>query len=196
MRPQDQKRLQKLQRFYEQHNRLPSYAEMLELFALKSKNAIYKLVDRLIESGYLQKERTSKSKSVISPTSSFLGVPLLGRVGASFPSAAEEELADVVTLDDYLIENRSSSFLLRVTGDSMTGAGIQPNDLVIIERNRTPKNGDIVIAEVDHEWTMKYYQKRGKQISLVPANKKYTIIKPKQQLNIAGVVRGVIRKYD
>ena len=190
MTPEDTTRLQILQRFYDQHKRLPSYAEMLELFALRSKNAIYKFVDRLVNAGFLHKEH-----SIVTPTESFLGIPLLGRVGASFPSPAEEELADMVTLDDYLIENRSSSFLLRVTGDSMIDAGIQPGDLVIVQRDRPPRNNDIVIAEVDHNWTMKYYQKRGKNITLVPANTKYKPIVPQEELNVAGVVRGVVRKY-
>ena len=74
----------------------------------------------------------------------------------------------------------------------MIEAGIQPNDMVILERGRTPKIGDIVVAEVDHEWTMKYYDKHGTVVTLKPANKNYPVIKPKEELKIAGVVTAVI----
>lgn len=122
-------------------------------------------------------------------------VAMLGTVGAGFPSPAEEELKDNISLDDLLIQNREASFLLKVTGDSMTGAGIMPNDMVIVDRGQTPKSGDIVIAEVDGEWTMKYLRKRGELVMLVPANPKYRPIRPKNELRIAGVVTAVVRKY-
>ena len=86
-----------------------------------------------------------------------------GTVEAGFPSPAEEELVDTLSLDELLIQNREASFLLKVTGDSMTGAGIMPGDMVIVDRGRTAKSGDIVIAEVDGQWTMKYLRKRGRQ---------------------------------
>ena len=120
---------------------------------------------------------------------------LIGAVEAGFPSPAEEELVDTLSLDEMLITNREASFLLKVAGDSMTGAGIMPEDLVIVERGRTPKSGDIVIAEVDGQWTMKYLRKRGERVILVPSNPKYQTITPKNELKIAGVVTAVVRKY-
>jgi repressor LexA len=104
-------------------------------------------------------------------------------------------LVDTLSLDDYLIKNRDASFLLRVSGESMIEAGIQPGDLVILERGRDPRNGDVVVAEVDHQWTIKYYVKRGSQIFLKPANKLFPVIAPREELKIAGVVTAVIRKY-
>ena len=85
--------------------------------------------------------------------------------------------------------------MLRVIGQSMIDAGISPNDLVIAESEREPKNGDIVIAEVDGAWTMKYFQRRNKEVILIPANKDYPHIYPKQELKIGGVVVSVIKKY-
>ena len=67
--------------------------------------------------------------------------------------------------------------------------------MVIVDKGRSPRNGDIVIAEVDGQWTMKYLKKRGNSVSLVPANPKYKTIKPKDELNISGVVTAVVRKY-
>lgn len=121
--------------------------------------------------------------------------PVIGTVEAGFPSPAEEELVDTLSLDELLIRNREASFLLKVTGDSMTGAGILPNDMVVVDRSETPKSGDIVIAEVDGQWTMKYLRKRGDSVMLIPANPKYKPIRPKNELKIAGVVTAVVRKY-
>lgn len=84
--------------------------------------------------------------------------------------------------------------MLKVTGDSMIEAGIMPGDYVLVDRAITAKNGDVVIAQVDGQWTMKYLNKKGKEITLIPANSKYTPIKPKNELKIAGVVKAVIRK--
>ena len=77
----------------------------------------------------------------------------------------------------------------------MSGAGILPGDMVIVDKGQPPKSGDIVIAEVDGQWTMKYLRKRGDGVTLLPANPKYKPVKPKSELKIAGVVTAVVRKY-
>ena len=101
----------------------------------------------------------------------------------------------MMSLDEYLIENKEATYLLEVKGDSMIDAGIHEGDLVIVERKGEPKDGDIVIADVDGGWTMKYFRKRGSTIYLEPANRKYKPIYPTESLNIAAIVKGVIRKY-
>jgi SOS regulatory protein LexA len=123
------------------------------------------------------------------------GIQVPGSVEAGFPSPAEEELVDTLSLDELLIQNREATFLLKVSGDSMSGAGILPDDMVIVDKGRTAKSGDIVIAQVDGEWTMKYLRKRGDTVTLVAANPAYQPIKPKNELKIAGVVTAVVRKY-
>ena len=128
-----------------------------------------------------------------SPKTPVAGV--LGSVEAGFPSPAEEELVDTLSLDDLLIQNREATFLLKVSGDSMINAGILPGDMVIIDKGLTPKSGDIVIAQVDGEWTMKFLHKRKDDVVLVPANPKYRPIRPKNELKISGVVTAVVRKY-
>ena len=120
---------------------------------------------------------------------------MAGSVKAGFPSPEEEALCDVMSMDEYLVAKPDSSFLLKVSGDSMNGEGIMEGDLVIIEKGRNPKVGDIVIAEVDGEWTIKYFRKEGKRVVLEAANSKYPIIRPKTELKIGGVVTAVIRKY-
>ena len=86
--------------------------------------------------------------------------------------------------------------MLKVKGDSMIDAGIVEGDMVLVERRSEAKSGEIVIAEVDGGWTMKYFKKTGSQVMLIAANKKYKPIIPKEDLVIAAVVIAVIRKYQ
>ena len=186
-------RVQKLREFLRRERRLPSYAEMLKLFRLRSKNTIRVLMAKLVARGYVKKNLQGK----FAPTGKLNGaVRLLGAVAAGFPSPAEEELHDTLNLDEFLIRRPEATFMLKVTGDSMIEAGIQPGDLVLVERGATPKGGDIVVAQVDDEWTLKYYSKDKEGIRLDPANKKYPTIRPKRSLELGGVVKAVIRKYE
>ena len=170
---------------------MPSYTEIMALVGFKSKNAVYKLVNKLVAEGVFAKDSSGR----LIPNKLFGEVPLLGLVEAGFPTAAEESLSDMMSLDEYLIENKEATYLLEVKGDSMIDAGIHEGDLVIVERKGEPKDGDIVIADVDGGWTMKYFRKRGSTIYLEPANRKYKPIYPTESLNIAAIVKGVIRKY-
>ncbi len=184
-------RIRKIARFYNQKGRMPSFSEIAEMTGFQSKNAVYKLVNKLEKMKVLERDDKGRliALSIAAP------VKLLGTVEAGFPSPAEEELADNLSLDDLLIHNPEATFLLKVSGDSMSEAGILPGDMVLVDKGEQAKNGDIVIAEVDGEWTMKYLKKRGENVVLMPANPKYQSIKPKKELKIAGVVTAVVRKY-
>lgn len=177
--------------FYESNRRLPGYQELMKLVGFKSKNAAYKLIGKLVEEGVVQKD----SKGRLSPGMSLRGVRLLGLVEAGFPSPAEEELLDVMDFDEYLTPNKESSYILKVKGDSMIDAGIQPGDLVIVERKNTYKPGQIVVASVDGEYTMKYLRRSGETYFLEAANARFKPIYPKEDLHIEAVVTGVVRKY-
>jgi SOS regulatory protein LexA len=181
----------KLISFYRIHKRMPSYSELAKLAGYKSKNAVSKLVDRLIKDGVVAKDGAGK----LVPHRLFGEVRMLGLVSAGFPSAGEEELRDTMSLDEYLIENVDATYMLAVKGDSMIDAGIHEGDLVIVERGKQPRDGDIVIAEIDREWTMKFYRKKGPRVYLEPANKKYPLMFPEESLHIAAVVKAVVRKY-
>ncbi len=178
-------------KFYQRQRRMPSYAEMLNLFNFKSKNAVAKVVNKLVDDEVVAKDEDGR----LIPLAKTLGIQLIGSVQAGMPTDATQEIGEALNLDEYLIEKKEKTYLLEVSGDSMIEAGINEGDLVIVEQGRTPKLGDIVIAEVDHEWTMKYYEKQGGKIILKPANKNYPLIKPVGELKIGGVVKGVIRKY-
>lgn len=177
--------------FYKREGRMPTYAELMAIYGFKSKNSVFKMVKKLVEENFIQKDDSGR----LLPGKLFREIRILGLVEAGFPSAAEEELTDTLSLDDYLVKNREATFMLRVKGESMKDAGIMNGDMVLVERNTTPKDGEIVIAEVDGEWTIKYLRSRNKKPYLEPANKKFHAIYPEQELKIAAVVKAVVRKY-
>ena len=177
--------------FYRSNKRMPSYAEIMKLVGFKSKNAVYKLINRLVDEGVVDKDSSGK----LTPNRMLGDVPLLGLVEAGFPTMIDEESTDTLCLEDYLVKDKDKTYLLEVKGDSMIDEGIKEGDLVVVERRGDPKDGDIVIAEVDGGWTMKYYKKKGNLVYLQPANKNYLPIYPEYDLKIAAIVKGVIRKY-
>ncbi|MFA6520159.1 MAG: transcriptional repressor LexA [Candidatus Paceibacterota bacterium] len=181
----------KIESFYGENKRMPTYSEMMKLFGFKSKNAVFKVVEKLIEAGLVAKDHLGR----LIPSETFGEVPMLGFVTAGFPATVEEELADTVNLDDLLIKNKPLTYMLEVDGDSMIDAHIEKGDMVLVERANMARDMQIVIAEVDGEFTMKYFRKEGDKCWLEPANKNYKPIYPEHSLNINAVVKAVIRKY-
>jgi repressor LexA len=180
-----------LSTFFAEHKRMPTYEEMKSLFGVASKNTVAYRVNKLIDAGFLVKDG---SKLALAQTGS---VMKLGTVQAGFPTVVDEEVvSEMVSLDDFLIERKSSTYMLEVAGESMIDAGILEGDLVLVERGRTPRRGDIVLALVDHEYTLKYLETENGRPVLVPANKKFKKIYPNPNtLRIEAVLKAVIRKY-
>jgi DNA polymerase V len=180
----------KLTNFYQSHRRMPTYTEMMKLFDFKSKNAVSRVVTKLIAAGIVTKDKLGK----LIPSGSFNEIPMVGFIKAGLP-APGEMLADSVNLEDYLVPNKSSTYLFEVDGKSMIEAHIDDGDMVIAERTNSAKDGDIVIAQVDGEFTMKYLRSKNNKLWLEPANKDFKPIYPEYELIIVAVVRGVVRKY-
>lgn len=170
---------------------MPSFAEFGRLVGLRSKHAVWKLVGKLEAVGIVARDATGR----LVPGSRMGMLKVLGTVEAGLPGPAEEIALDSLSLDAWLIRDREETFLLKVSGDSMIEAGILEGDLVIVDRNREPKSGDIVVAEVDGGWTLKVLQKQGARVLLIPANARYQPIVPVNELRVAGVVTAVIRSY-
>ena len=185
----------KLIDFYQTNRRLPGYKEMLNLFGFKSKNAVYKLINKFIDEGLISKD----SDGHLSPLEALSGgLKLLGSVQAGLPATAEEDWLETINLGQYFTASQKGNprYILTVSGDSMIDASICEGDMVIVEKKETAKIGDIVVACVDSDWTLKYLRQDKKgQKYLEPANDKYQDIYPENSLSIGGVVRGVIRKY-
>jgi SOS regulatory protein LexA len=174
-----------------EHEAMPRDSELMALTGLRSTRAVCMHVERLLDPqphGYPTAHQLLLRQRCAD-------LPVLGTVSAGFPSPAEEELTDTMSLDEFLITNKEATYLLKVTGESMIEAGILPGDWLLVERGAEPRDGDIVIAQVDREWTMKYFRRRGRQVFLEAANKDFKPIFPIEELKIAAVVRVVIRKY-
>ena len=182
---------EKITAFFLDNGRMPTYSEIAEIIGVRSKSVVHFWVAKLLDAGIVQKD----AKGFLTLTRNPRALKLAGEVCAGIPTSAEEELRGIVSFDEYLVRHPETSFLLSVTGDSMIDAGIREKDLVIVENNREPKNGDIILAEVDGNWTMKYFRKKGEMVILEAANSKYPTIIPRADLRIAGVITAVVRKY-
>ncbi|KKS21272.1 MAG: LexA repressor [Candidatus Roizmanbacteria bacterium GW2011_GWC2_41_7] len=141
-------------------------------------------IDKWIENSNIEDSKNNK-----------IEVPIIGKVSASLPILAEENVEGTLTVDSSLIKNPDKVFALRVKGTSMINAGIHEGDLVILDNKRTAKPGDIVAALVDNEWTLKYFNRANGKTYLTAANPAYAPIHPKENLAIGGVVVKVIKEY-
>lgn len=180
-----------LKSFYNREKRMPTYTEMMSLFGFKSKNAVARLVDKFIDAGIATKDHLGR----LLPNDSFNDIALLGSVTAGFPADVEEEMTDRVNLDEYLVTKKENTYMLEVDGNSMIDAHIADGDMVLVEKSDKAKDMEIVIADVDGQFTMKYFRKDGEKVWLEPANKDFKPIYPTQYLRINAVVKAVIRKY-
>lgn len=180
-----------LREFVQRENRLPGYNEMMSLFGYKSKNTIYRTLNQLTDEGFIYKDESGK----IAPADKLLGtVRYLGEVQAGIPVEADPE-AECMVLDRFLSPSPRNTYMLKVHGDSMIDAGICEGDYVLVETDVVPKEKDIVVANVDGEWTLKYYMTDEHGVVLMPANPKYEPIRARLSLRIAGVVRSGIRRF-
>src|SRR3989344_4607292 len=120
----------KLESFYSREKRMPTYSEMMKLFGFKSKNAVFRVVEKLVEAGMVAKDHLGR----LIPSSLFGEVPMLGLVTAGLPVTVEEELADTVNLDEMLVGKKELTYMLEVDGDSMIDAHIEKGDMELVER--------------------------------------------------------------
>ncbi|CAG0938775.1 repressor LexA [Gallionellaceae bacterium] len=183
--------LAKLQDYYADHSVLPPYSTIMTLLGFKSKSPVAALVARLKLQGFLE----STAEKRLKPGKRFFERPIFDSVRAGLPSAAGDMSYDTVTIDEYLISHPSSTVLVTVKGDSMIDAGIMPGDTVVVEKRGPARVGEMVIAIVDNEFTLKTLGKEKGKFVLIPANPAYPVIRPQGDLEIFGIVVGQFRKY-
>ena len=176
----------------------PSLADLALAFGVRSKNAIAKVVNALVREGHIEKDPKGRIKILEStddqgPAPAML--PLFGPISAGFAAAAEDQAEETMTLDDYLVSDKQATFLLRVKGDSMINAGIFEGDLVVVDKKKQPKVEDIVVGVLDGEFTLKRLKKNKGKFYLQAENPSYPELHPMEDLQVAGVVRGSIRRY-
>jgi repressor LexA len=186
----DEKYLAALRTYWKTHRAFPALAKLCDVLGLSSTSSVFALVGRLADAGYLERK-----DGRVAPTKKFFARPLLGPVRAGLPQPATQEEPELLTLDDYLIDEPNRTSLHRVRGDSMKDLGIFDGDLVAVEQNSPTKPGDVVVAYADNELTVKTLRldNEGK-FYLEAANPAYASIYPKASLEILGVVVSVVRR--
>lgn len=197
--PHQRTTLNYIREFQHKRGYSPSLSDLALAFGVRSKNAVAKVVTALVKAGFLEKDPKGRIK-ILDIQEEGGGhmpmiLPLFGPIRAGFAAPAEEQAEEQVTLESYLVRDKKSTFLLRVKGDSMINAGIQEGDLVIVERGAEPKVFDIVVGVLDGEYTLKRLRKDKGKYYLQAENDAYPDLIPREDLQTAGVVRGVVRKY-
>ena len=162
----------------------PSVREIAGHLGFKSTKAIKVHLDELAQKGVIKKmEGIARGISLRE-----VGMPIAGRITAGKPTLEFEGIDEYFSLDNW-----KNKFLLRVKGDSMVGAGIHEGDLVVIDRGKEPLKGNIVVALIEDETTVKRLDKKNGNWILKPENPDYSIID--KDFEVIGVVIGVIRSY-
>lgn len=185
--------LGRLRDYYADNRRIPSTQRIADLMGFASKTAAKKLLLRLEALGFV--ERTPDDDAWI-PASRFFERQLADvAVRAGAPDNIEGTQGELFLIDQYLVRQPSRTLMVPVKGDSMRDAGIHDGDLVVVERVKGATAGDIVIAIVDNEFTLKELILEKGRFALKPHNPAYPVIRPQGELEIFGVVTGLVRRY-
>jgi SOS-response transcriptional repressor LexA len=183
--------LASLQDYYARHRVLPSYSRIGTLVGLNSKASVAGMVLRFKAERFLESSPDRRLK----PGKRFFERPLAESVRAGLPSPAADSSPKGLSIDEYLVAHPSKTVLITVKGNSMIDAGIHPGDVVVVEKRSSANVGDIVIAILDNEFTLKRFGRERGRVVLRPENKAYPVIRPKGELEIFGVVVGLFRTY-
>ena len=184
--------LEKLQDYYAEHKVIPSYSVLAGLWGVSAKSWVAECVKRFEEGGYLDWTPDRQLK----PGRLFFQRRVADApVQAGLPNPAIAEGYDFVSsIDEMLVRVPSKTQLLKVKGDSMVDAGIHEGDHLVVERQAHANVGEIVVAIVDDEFTVKYLGRERNEFVLKPANKAYPVIRPRGRLEIFGVMAGLVRR--
>ncbi len=183
----------------------PTQREILEHFGFKSFGSIQRYIKYLVDAGYLESDWNARRglKLVDSPsgssphTSSSEEVPLLGLIAAGNPIEALENPNDFISVPKDMMRSGQRYFALTISGDSMINAGILNGDTVLCRHVTQASQGQIVVAVIDGEATLKYYFRHADHIELRPANDRLSsIIVTQGDFKIAGILSGLIRSYE
>ncbi len=183
--------LGRLQDYFARQRSLPSFSHMARLLGLRSVSSAHAVAGRLKLAGFLRATPDRR----LAPGPRFFERPLADSVRAGLPAAANDGGGETLTIDEFLVDAPSRTVLLSVKGDSMIDAGLQPGDYIVVEKGRPAQVGDIVVAIVDNEFTLKYLARDKRGFYLKAGNPAYPPIRPQGQLELFGRVSGSFRKY-
>ncbi len=199
-----------IQQFREESGYPPTLREIGKKFGISSTFGVKRHLDALQKKGYLDIESNAsrgisflKKKPIVEPANrtvlefppEFRKVPIVGRVAAGSPILAVENIEGSIVIDSSFLKKSEDCFALRVKGDSMINAGIFEGDLVIIHPQKNAFNGDIVVALLDDEATVKRFELKNNKLNLIPENNNYKPIEvtDDKEFSLVGKVVGVVR---
>ena len=189
----DTEYLGRLRDYFADARRIPSLQRIAALMGFASKTAARKLLGRLEQAGFV--ERTPDDDAWMPAKRFFERALASTAVRAGAPDGLDGGGGEPFLVDDYLVRTPSRTVMVPVKGDSMVEAGIHDGDIVVVERIKAAHAGDFVIAIVDNEFTLKELGTEQGRFILKPHNKAYPVIRPKGELELYGVVTGLVRRY-
>jgi len=184
----------------------PTLDELREELGMGSKNAVLSHLDALVKKGYIQRSSKARDIRILKPVNKEpdreeniefgheFKLPLIGAVAAGAPVLTEENIEKFIYVPHYLVGSKQPCFALRVHGDSMMRAGIFDGDLVIVQSTHLAKNGDIVVALIGNEVTVKRLVFKEEQRYLKAENPEYSDIHPNEPWSLQGKVTALIRE--
>lgn len=178
----------------------PTVRELQEALGVSSVRGAAVHLDALEKKGFIERNGKARGIRVLRrPAEDFgngtIEIPLIGQVAAGRPILAEENIEKYVSIRREYLRGAEQAFLLRVQGESMIEAGITPGDLAIIIPTETAQNGDVVVALIEDEATLKKFHQVEDYVALIPANPKYEPIIGRQ-FSVQGRVIGVLRQDE
>jgi repressor LexA len=199
--PAQERVLQTIREFLETHDYPPSLPELAELLGIKVPS-VHDFLKQLERKGYIRR-RAKRARSLeltdkrVRAIGGLVSVPIIGEVPAGSPLMAEENFIGELLVDEHMVRS-GTYFALRVEGDSMIEAGIQPDDYVVIRQQPLAENGDIVVALLNGDATLKRLKIRDNEMYLKPENQAYPPIpiQPDDDLRIVGKLVAVRRKLE
>lgn len=197
-----------IEQFRNENGYPPTLREIGKRFEISSTFGVKRHLDALVKKGYiavesnasrgisyLRHEFDNTAVKVIASEDIFTKIPIVGRVAAGTPILAIENIEGSLVIDPSFLKKSGEHFALKVRGDSMIDAGIFDGDFVIVSSRKEALNGEIIVAMVGDEVTVKTYENKINKVSLIPQNKNYSPIRidSKSDFSILGKVSGVIR---
>ncbi|NLY55720.1 MAG: transcriptional repressor LexA [Firmicutes bacterium] len=202
LKARHQQILDYLHHYTKEHGFPPSVREICAATGLKSPSTVHRYLGELEQLGFLKRD-PAKPRAIVLTTSSpseleseqrVKSLPVLGRISAGLPILAEEHLMDVIPFAESLLGS-GNHFMLKVSGESMIEAGILPEDYVIVRQQNTAENGDIVVALLGEEATVKRFYKEQATVKLQPANSQMQPIYS-NEVKVIGKVIGLYRAIN
>jgi repressor LexA len=176
----------------------PAVREICQAVGLKSTSTVHGHLERLEKKGYIRRDPTKPRAIELIKDSvtrkELIDIPIIGKITAGQPILAVENVEDTFTIPLNFTKTQNELFMLRVSGSSMIEAGILDGDLAIIEKVNTCKNGEIVVALIENEATIKRFFKEEGHIRLQPENSTMSPIIV-EDCSILGILVGIYRKY-